>query len=159
MPRPRAAPLLAPTLLPNEKDEATCTSDCESDFAGLTSCQSEFAALKQCDNSGTVTCDPSGHAEVALYDCSSTLLAWGVCSACEHFSVDTPCDSCEKTNCCSELKAMASDPDGGQALAYCIKACTDQDCVKGCYGNYPKGYATAEPYLSCRSSSCATQCQ
>jgi len=141
----------------NEPDQATCVTDCEQDIVGSATCGTEGEAVIACiANTATVSCDGEGDAQ--FEGCNTELSAWLGCAACDEDDDDTPCDTCQKTACCSELKAFFGDPDAWDFQA-CIDPCGDDAaCQQDCFDQYPDPAADLVALAECFETKCATEC-
>jgi hypothetical protein len=141
-------------------DAADCSVECQETFGPtLDACPSESSSYFGCLQQLPMECDADGEPsfadnEDAIYtQCGSQALALSGCTACVPESDDSACQSCKKQNCCSERKALYSDPATLQ-LAECYDACTESTCQQACTNQYPSLVAKAEALAGCEQSKC-----
>lgn len=143
----------------NDQSVETCAADCTEGLEGATTCKAELEAVADCIASATLSCNAEGKANI-FTACATESQDVVVCSACEPAAGDTACDTCSKTNCCDESKAVLGDPN---VVAYrdCIGACTagDTACLGDCATQYPDASQKAQDYLGCLQSQCSNDCK
>jgi hypothetical protein len=141
-----------------EPDQATCVTDCEQDIEGSSTCSSQGVAVTACvAASATVSCDEEGDAQ--FENCDNELSAWLSCSGCDADDDDTACDTCQKTQCCAEYKALVGDLDFFDLQA-CMDPCGDDEaCMGDCGSTYPDATTKLFAFINCQETNCGTQCQ
>ena len=113
----------------NADDEATCSADCSTEMgAHLTDCGTEASTLVTCVATTTITCDEDE--DPLPGECVDEGRAYEVCIACLPEAEDDACDTCIKTDCCTELKAMIEDYNTTTEDAYFD--CNENHCVDEC---------------------------
>jgi hypothetical protein len=108
-----------------------------------------------CMVTAPVSCDEDGFAE--FEGCDSQMEALGACAMCVPMSQDDACEVCEKEKCCSEMKALASDPNA-EAYLECLLACDNPSCPDACDAAFSSTLALMEAYAGCTGTNCASVC-
>lgn len=143
---------------PAEPDQPTCVGDCEQDIVGSATCGQQGADVTACvAATAAVSCDEEGDAQ--FEGCNDELAAWFACSGCDPDEDDTACDTCQKTQCCDEFKALAGDPAFFDLQA-CLDPCgDDESCVDACVAQYPQTAQSLMGFFDCMNQSCAAHCE
>ena len=114
---------------------------CEQAFqAASAECPAETGAYLGCVQTRAVLeCSPRGEAIPAgdLTPCASAFRAFQACTACVPASIDSGCQTCTKTSCCSQYEAYLTNPDY-LAVLTCLAGCstTSTTCVSDCSTRY-----------------------
>jgi hypothetical protein len=142
-----------------------CATQCQSSMGKYGACGDQLGSATQCllDHVG-ITCDSSGHAQLSVdsssyltvleQSCPNEFQAFALCSACQVQADDSPSTQCAKTQCCSQMKALISDPQT-LGLAACIEQCgSGTQCISGCESQYPGLTGEAEAVAQCETQNC-----
>jgi hypothetical protein len=140
---------------------AECVPDCESTAgSGQSQCPSEVSSYLGCLQQLPQQCGPDGTAElvggidVIFERCGPEASAFGGCTACNPDpDGDDPCDACRKSSCCTEWKAIVSDPDVLR-VSDCLESCDDATCLDGCFTQYPAVKQKYDALTACQTSQC-----
>jgi hypothetical protein len=139
----------------NGETREQCVADCG---PVVEQCPAELAAFAGClSTTGSVVCDSAGDANVS--GCDDSLIGLNGCSACLQGSSDDPCFQCQKTRCCSQMKAYLGTVDVFE-FTECISACdtTSPTCISSCQRSFPIAGDAFNRLSQCVSASCATAC-
>jgi hypothetical protein len=133
-----------------------CVSQCEAEISSSAQCASQTQAYLECVSTATITCDANGVPNVSTV-CATQSRAYSMCAACLPASTDDACDTCSKSSCCTEWRALVGDP---HLFDYsdCISACPDIACFDGCDAQYPSVLQNSQNYATCQSTNCAADC-
>ena len=71
-------------------------------------------------------------------------------------SNDDACDTCSKSSCCAEFKALVGDARFFDYVDL-LNACTDSACAD-CQAQYPNVPQVIQNYIMCQRSNCAAPC-
>jgi len=119
-------------------------------------CGAQVSAVTACVASAEITCDEDGYAEVPGCDAQDRALE--ACATCVPVSTDVACESCEKAECCDEMKAVVLDPDA-DAYQECLFACTDSACQEACDETYSATLSAMVAHVTCVDANCGTVCE
>lgn len=142
--------------------QSECEEDCREDLS-IETCASENNAYLGClSGRSTVSCDDDGDAEFA--GCDNEAAATDSCSTCIIESHDDECTKCQRTQCCTERKALRGMADES-AYYDCQDVCYEtspgpaEECLEGCNTQYPQVRAAEEAKDACELQKCQTACQ
>jgi hypothetical protein len=135
-----------------------CTNECETEYSG-DACASLGLGLSLCaiDAFGCDLLNGQLDAGALLEACPSQSSAYLGCQSCEPDSSDDACDTCEKTSCCAERKAVFTNPDMAKYTS-CASACSDAACSQACIDQYPSLLQLTEAQIACTNSKCESAC-
>lgn len=138
------------------KTREECIASCESDATERGECADEFLSSGAClvDSFGCDLQTASGTDIMAA--CPNETVAYSACRACVPAADDDSCDSCSKTNCCTERKDAYGDAEVLQA-SVCLVDCLDAagvDCENTCFTPHPNATAKLTALATCTSNAC-----
>lgn len=141
-------------------NDGNCLAQCESSLSDVPApCQPAYSSLLGCIAKQPLVCGPDGEAtpqggNQALYTvCGPQTQQVSSCSACAPSSNDDACDSCGKTQCCTELQALANDASFLDYLQ-----CTSTAGTGACLSQFPSIQQRLSAILDCRNSKCSASC-
>lgn len=67
------------------------------------------------------------------------------------------CGSCASNSCCDSWDACASNADCTSFMS-CFLNCQDEACANACQAQNPTGAQAFQPFVSCLSNSCESEC-
>jgi hypothetical protein len=129
-----------------------CLSECQ---AYMNQCSAALSGFLSCATSANWQCDADG--EPTVLGCDAQATTANQCIGCVLSPLDTPCEQCGKSNCCTQLKAVYAAPDY-LALFRCLEGCTTDQCRQNCENQYPSAAAPYQTLIGCVVSSCSAQC-
>jgi hypothetical protein len=140
---------------PNEDPQTECVSGCnEADSNVTAKCLAQFRATISCAaGKGSFVCSAKGKAQ--LQGCDTEVAASAGCAVCEPAASDDACVTCEKSSCCSQLKALVADASQITAYSVCVGNCSDATCMQSCATQYPAAGALG----SCVTANCLQACK
>jgi hypothetical protein len=135
-----------------------CTNECNAELSG-DECGSLSLGLTMCafDKFGCGFLEGEFDAGALLQACGPQSSAYLGCQACQADTGDSACETCEKTSCCAERKAMYENPDMAKFTA-CLSNCADTACQQNCAGQYPSLGQYTEAVQACTTSKCQSAC-
>lgn len=148
---------IAGASCPNDPPLATCVSDCEvvtDNYAN--DCETEVVALVNCEKSATLSCSGTGSYEAP--GCESANQDYLACTACLPLAGDA-CSCCETQYCCTERKALFTDPNFNAYLA-CRDTCgLNPGCWETvCDAEYPATSTRWYDVIFCTDGLCHDEC-
>jgi hypothetical protein len=117
-----------------------------------TGCDAEWQAYLRCVSTATITCDASGRLDI-FTPCGSQSMAFLACSACTPQTSDNACQTCIRSTCCAEEKALYSDPDYVD-YSNCVRSCRDATCLQACDERYAGFLQKSSDAWSCANAHC-----
>ena len=130
------------------------TGSCEVYASEYRSCVAEYQLAPVCQKDVFIDIE-----KPEVESCHDAVAAYRACAACKYSSHDTGCDSCKKTNCCSDMSTLARYKEDWGAWLHCVVDCgVDAKCQGDCDSKYFR-VSTAQKQLdSCTLEKCKSQC-
>jgi hypothetical protein len=148
---------VASASCPDDPPLATCTADCKSVTDNYAkACETEVVALVNCEKNATLSCGASGSYEAP--GCEGPNQDYLACTACLPLAGDA-CSCCETQYCCTERKALFTDPNLN-AFIGCRDTCGfDPGCWEQvCDAQYPATSTKFYDVIFCTDGLCHDEC-
>jgi hypothetical protein len=116
----------------------------------MAECASGASAVLACTSSAAIECSAQGVPNL-LTVCADQMAAFNGCAACLPSAADDSCETCSKSSCCTERKAVYGDENLG-ALVECVNECVDPTCVQSCNATYPGVSQALSALVTCEQA-------
>jgi hypothetical protein len=129
-----------------------CVADCE---AYANSCGAPYTPYLQCATNAQVECDASGAGRIV--GCDNEIAPVAPCLVCVEVPGENSCASCQRINCCEDMKYFVSTADYLPFIR-CTGKCTSDACFDACENLYPMMKPRVDALESCMTMNCVTSC-